>query len=199
MLEWDACLCSCISSSKHEPFVIKNGRDSSHMRLSPPVGIRGVRAGAATLTRAFPLLWGGHSSHGDAALLLSPSEREPAPPTPQQKHHGTSHVPSTAWWMAAGRNPPPPNYTYLLMCLRNNVLHLGLSRCQAVWPGGDVLNSILIIEIFATPVMPFCWLGSFRQMASITQVQLESGGCGVEMEDVGLCKNLIYYTSVCGN
>ena len=36
----------------------------------------------------------------------------------------------------------------LLMCLRNNILNLRLSECQPVWPTGDVLNGILIIEIF---------------------------------------------------
>lgn len=88
------------------------------------------------------------------------------------------------------RCTPMPNCSYLLMCLRNNILHLALSRCQAVWPGGDVLNGILIIEIFAALAMPFCWLWSFRQMVSITHVQLENrkeGGGGVRY---GLCENL---------
>lgn len=87
-----------------------------------------------------------------------------------------------------------PNCSYLLMCLRNNILHLVLSRCQAVWPGGDVLNGILIIEIFAALALPFCWLWSFRQMVSITLVQLESGEeVGGVLE--GLCKNWILLCS----
>jgi len=65
------------------------------------------------------------------------------------------------------------------MCLRNNILHLALSRRRAAWPGGDVLNGILIIEIFAALPMPFCWLRSFRQMVSITHVHnWKTGGRG---------------------
>lgn len=61
--------------------------------------------------------------------------------------------------MEAGLNPAAPRRqiaAILLMCLRNNVLRLALSRRQAVWPGGDLLNGILIIEIFAALAMPFC-------------------------------------------
>lgn len=98
---------SCISSSKRGPFVIKNGADCRHTRQSPPAGIRGVRAGAATLTRVLPLLSGGHVSHGDAALLLSPSECEPTPPTPYQKLHGTSKYDLMDGGWSEPPTPPP--------------------------------------------------------------------------------------------
>lgn len=97
---------SCISSSQHERFVMKNEADSSHTGLSPPVGIRGVRAGAATLTRAFL------SSEAGTALTAAPRccRRPPSArqPLPRRSRSFTAplmfQVRLDGWWLVG---PPP--------------------------------------------------------------------------------------------
>lgn len=70
---------------------MKNEGDSSHTGLSPPVGIRGVRAGAFLSSEVGTAL-----TAAPRCCRRPPSARQPTPPTPQQKLHSASHVPSTA-------------------------------------------------------------------------------------------------------
>lgn len=125
-------------------------------------------------TIMFPICWSPHINTAPSRFLQSPSVCGSSSVTRSfpASWCSKSSLMDGSWFEP--RCSAMPNCSYLLMCLRNNILCLALSRCQAVWPGGDVLNGILIIEIFAAPVMPFCWLCSSRQMVSITHVQLES-------------------------
>lgn len=85
------------------------------------------------------------------------------------------------------------NCSYLLMCLKNNILHLALSRRQAVWPGGDVLNGILIIEIFAALCDAFLLTDLLGRWSLLLMCNWRTGGGGMGW---GLCKNLIL---LCGH